>query len=97
MFSEFEVQTRAVERKHLYAQRKAWKAAHGSLWNKPDPAPVIRVHPAMTLGEILRDERLTVVNFMVTFLIFPDQHPAHEKFVNEHKCIGILQPKNMQG
>lgn len=88
---------RAVERKHLYQQRKAWKKKHGSLWAMPDPAPVVRVHPAMTLGQVLRDDRFVVVNFMVTFIIFPNQHPAHEAFLEEHKCIGVLQPPNIQG
>jgi tetratricopeptide (TPR) repeat protein len=88
---------RAVERKHLYQQRKAWKRKHGSLWHMPDPAPVVRVHPAMTLGQVLRDDRFVVVNFMVTFIIFPNQHPAHEAFLKEHKFLGILQPPNMQG
>jgi tetratricopeptide (TPR) repeat protein len=53
---------RAIERKHLHAQRKAWKRKHGSLWAKPDPNSVVRVHPAMTLREILTDRRSIVPN-----------------------------------
>jgi len=83
---------RAVERKHLYQQRKKWKQEHGSLWAKPDPAPVVRVHPAMTLKDVLQDERLVVPNFIVTFVLIPEQHPAHEAFLKEHKCLGVLQP-----
>lgn len=52
----------AVERKRLHKQRKAWKKKHGSLWAKPDPLDVIRVHPAMTLGDILQDKRMVVAN-----------------------------------
>ena len=49
----------AVERKRLYQQRKAWKKKHGSLWaHKPDSLAVVRVHPAMTLGDILKDSRM---------------------------------------
>jgi tetratricopeptide (TPR) repeat protein len=83
---------RAVERKHLYQQRKAWKAAHGSLWAKPDPNPVVRVHPAATLKDVLLDGRLVISNFIVTFIVFPENHPAHEEYLKEHKCVGIINP-----
>ena len=53
---------RAVERKQLYQQRKAWKKKHGSLWSQPDPCPVVRVHPGVTLAEVLSDKRLVVPN-----------------------------------
>jgi hypothetical protein len=53
---------RAVARKHLYQQRKAWKKKHGSLWAKPDLNPVVRVHPAMTLRDVLKDSRMVVPN-----------------------------------
>ena len=52
----------AVERKRLHKQRKAWKKKHGSLWAKPDPSNVVRVHPAMTLKDVLTDERMVVAN-----------------------------------
>jgi len=52
----------AVERKRLHQQRKAWKKKHGSLWAKPDPVDVVRVHPGMILGDILRDPRMVVAN-----------------------------------
>lgn len=52
----------AVERQRLHKQRKAWKKRHGSLWAKPDPADVVRIHPAMVLRDILRDKRMVVAN-----------------------------------
>ena len=52
----------AVERQRLHKQRKAWKKKHGSLWAKPDPSAVIRVHPAMVLRDVLRDSRMVVAN-----------------------------------
>lgn len=52
----------AVERKRLHQQRKAWKKKHGSLWAKPDPAEVVRVHPGMLLRDILRDTRMVVAS-----------------------------------
>lgn len=52
----------AVERKRLYKQRKAWKKKHGSLWAKPDPSDVVRVHPACLLRDILCDPRMVVAN-----------------------------------
>merc|ERR1712226_28575 len=85
---------RALERKHLHKQRKAWKRKHGSLWAKPDPTSVLRIHPAMTLQDLLKDKRMVVPNFLVTFIIFPDNHPAHEKFLKEHNCIGLIEPAN---
>jgi tetratricopeptide (TPR) repeat protein len=57
---------RAVERKHLYTQRKAWKRKHGSLWAKPDHTAVVRVHPAMTLRDVLTDSRTVVPNVSTT-------------------------------
>lgn len=57
---------RAVERKHLHQQRKAWKRMHGSLWSKPEPTSVVRVHPAMTLRDVLTDSRAVVPNVRTT-------------------------------
>lgn len=82
----------AVARKQLHKQRQAWTKKHGSLWALPPPNPVVRVHPALTLGEILRDERMVVPNFLVTLYIFPEQHPAHEAFLKEHPCVAVMQP-----
>eukprot|EP00541_Cyclophora_tenuis_P005367 CAMPEP_0116548092 /NCGR_PEP_ID=MMETSP0397-20121206/4131_1 /TAXON_ID=216820 /ORGANISM="Cyclophora tenuis, Strain ECT3854" /LENGTH=92 /DNA_ID=CAMNT_0004072677 /DNA_START=14 /DNA_END=292 /DNA_ORIENTATION=- len=62
---------RAVERKHLHKQRKAWKKKHGTLWARPDPNSVVRVHPAMTLRDVLTDKRMVVPNFLPTFIMFP--------------------------
>mmetsp|Transcript_57355 Transcript_57355/g.139925 ORF Transcript_57355/g.139925 Transcript_57355/m.139925 type:complete len:573 (-) Transcript_57355:67-1785(-) len=83
----------AVERKRLHKQRKAWKKKHGSLWAKPDPPAVVRVHPAATLMDILKDERMIVSNFLVTLIMIPEDHPAHASFLKEHKCLGVLEPK----
>ena len=85
---------RAMERKHLYQQRKRWKKQHGSLWSKPDPSPLVRVHPVLALREILADPRLVVTNFMVTFIIFPEDSPAHKEYLQVHKCVDILQPNS---
>ena len=83
---------RALERKHLALQRKRWKKKHGSLWAKPDPCSVVRVHPAVKLIDVLKDPRCVVPNFIATFIMFPEKHPAHAAFLKEHKCLGILQP-----
>ena len=53
---------RAVERRNLYRQRKAWTEKHGTLWAKPDPNPVIRVHPAMSLRQVLTHSLMVVPN-----------------------------------
>jgi len=84
---------RAVERKHLYKQRKTWKKMHGSLWAKPEPNPIVRIHPAMTLRDVLMDSRTVVPNFLVTFIIFPEDHLAHAAYLKDHKCLGVLEPK----
>lgn len=84
---------RCLERKHLHKQRKEWIKKHKTLWAKPDPCPVVRVHPACTLNDVLKDKRMVVPNFLVTLILFPQDHPAHEEFLREHKCLGILEPK----
>jgi hypothetical protein len=118
---------RIAERQHLHKQRKAWKKKHGSLRVRPDPCPVVRVHPAVTLRDVLTDSRMVVPNvsddfvnpdfgllrdcplafgslahscydrlqYLVTFVVFPEKHPAHEAYLKEHKCIDILQPEGM--
>lgn len=58
----------ALERKRLYQQRKAWKKKHKSLWAKPDPSPVVRVHPACQLLDILKDPRMVVANVRTILL-----------------------------
>ena len=86
---------RAMERKHLYVQRKQWKKVYKTLWaNKPDHNPVVRVHPGVLLQDVLRDARCIVPNFIVTFFIFPESHPAHDAFLKEHTCLDILQPRS---
>lgn len=84
---------RCMERKHLHHQRKAWVKKHGSLWAKPDPCPVMGVHPAATLGQVLRSKNMVVPNFLLTITLFPIEHPAHKEFMKEHKCIGIVEPQ----
>ena len=86
---------RLVERKKLHHQRKAWKKAHGSLWAKPDPCPVARVHPAVTLKKVLIDSRMVVPSFLPSFILFPEEHPAHKEFLKERRCLGVIQPENV--
>ena len=86
---------RCMERKHLHHQRKAWIKKHGSLWAKPDPCPVVQVHPAATLSQVLRHSNMVVPNFLVTLMLFPNEHPAHQEFLKEHKCIGIVEPEEI--
>mmetsp|Transcript_11369 Transcript_11369/g.20936 ORF Transcript_11369/g.20936 Transcript_11369/m.20936 type:complete len:548 (-) Transcript_11369:97-1740(-) len=82
---------RCMERKHLHHQRKAWIKKHGSLFSKQDPWSVVQVHPAATLGQVLRNKNMVVPNFLVTIMLFPTEHPAHKEFLKEHKCIGIVE------
>jgi hypothetical protein len=82
-----------IERKRLKKQRKAWKKKHKTLAKTPDPTACVRVHPAMTLEQILKDPRMVVANFLVTLLVIPDKHPAHEAYLKEHKWVGVLQPE----
>ncbi len=83
---------RCTEKKLLHKQRKAWIKKHKSLWSKPGDCPVVRVHPAATLLQILTDTRMVVPNFLVTFLLFPENHPAHTEFLKERQVLGVLQP-----
>ena len=53
---------RAVERRNLYRQRKAWVEKHGSLWSKPEMNSVVRVHPALALRDVLNHARMVVPN-----------------------------------
>jgi len=85
---------RCMERKHLHQQRKAWIKKHGSLWAKPENCPVVQVHPAATLSQVLRHSSMVVPNFLVTLMLFPNDHPAHREFLKEHKCIGLVEPQS---
>jgi hypothetical protein len=58
---------RIAERQHLHKQRKKWKKQHGSLRVKPDPCPVVRVHPAATLLDVVTDSRMVVPNVSFQF------------------------------
>jgi tetratricopeptide (TPR) repeat protein len=60
---------RTLERRRLANQRRAWKKKHGSLWAKPDPCPVVRVHPAATLLDALTDARMIVPNVRHTCIL----------------------------
>ncbi len=82
-----------VERKRLKKQRRQWKKLHRTLAHKPEPCPCVRVHPAMTLEQILQHPQMVVANFLVTLVVIPENHPAHEVYLKEHKCLGILQPE----
>jgi tetratricopeptide (TPR) repeat protein len=54
---------RAMEQKYLYLLRKKWKKQYKSLWNNPNSnCPIVRVHPACTLHDILTDYRMVVPN-----------------------------------
>jgi len=57
---------RCVERRQLHRQRKAWKKRHGSLWARPKPCPVVRVHPAASLNDVLVDKRMVVPNVRIS-------------------------------
>jgi len=86
---------RCMERKHLHQQRKAWIKKHGSLWAVPDPCPVVQIHPAATLAQVLRHSNMVVPNFLVTLTLFPNDHPAHKEFLKEHKYIGMVEPEGI--
>lgn len=83
---------RTVEQRHLAQQITAWRQRYKTLHHRPDPTPVVRVHPAVPFKTVLKDPRMVVPNFIPTFIIIPEDHPAHEQFLKEHKCIGIVQP-----
>lgn len=70
----------ALERKHLYKRRKAWKKKHGSLWAMPKSNPIVRIHPAVTLGEILRDPRMIVPNVSSPRFLFSGMAPISNDF-----------------
>jgi len=58
----------AVERSRLAKQQNAWKKVHGSIWaNRPSDStiPVVRIHPAVCLKDVLHDERLVAPNVSV--------------------------------
>jgi len=90
-----EIQTLAelTEKKHLLNLRKAWTKKHGSLWCQPPPNPLVRVHPAMTLREVLTHSAMVVPSFLPTFYFFPVGHPAEDLFLKEHPCVEVLQPQ----
>ncbi|KAL7575606.1 hypothetical protein ACA910_020171 [Epithemia clementina (nom. ined.)] len=84
---------RALERKHLYQQRKQWKKQYKNLLANHNPNhPVIRVHPGVCLLDVLKHARMVVPNFIVTLYLIPESHPAHASFLNDHPCLDLLQP-----
>ena len=50
---------------------------YGSLWSKLKANDVVRVNPAVTLHQILTDDRFIVRNFLVTFQLFTE----HQSFI----------------
>jgi tetratricopeptide (TPR) repeat protein len=85
-----------VERKRLKKQRNKWKKIYKTLHNKgpysADNVDCIRIHPCTKLIDILIHSKMIVTNFIVTFIVIPENHPYHKVYLNEHKCIDILQP-----
>jgi tetratricopeptide (TPR) repeat protein len=53
---------RIAERQHLHKQRKAWKKKQGSIRVRPEPCSVVRVHPAVSLRDVLTDSKMVVPN-----------------------------------
>lgn len=89
--AEMENVVRLLERKHLGLQRRAWKKEHGSLWAKPDPSPVVRVHPAMSLRNVLTDPRMVVPN--VSLPLRDDiQMPAYRFLICLLLCFFLAVP-----
>lgn len=90
--------TRLTEKLALHRQRRAWIKKYGNLVARGGdyPPAVLRVHPAATLRDVLVDERAVVPNFIPTFLLFPENHPAHIAFLKERKVLGLLQPKQQE-
>jgi len=82
-----------IERKRLKKQRLKWKQQYKTLWaNKPPPSPCIRIHPAMTLRDIVTHPKMIVTNFIVTLIVIPENHPYHQMYLQEHTCIHTFQP-----
>mmetsp|Transcript_20821 Transcript_20821/g.41652 ORF Transcript_20821/g.41652 Transcript_20821/m.41652 type:complete len:550 (+) Transcript_20821:78-1727(+) len=84
-----------VEKRRLHRKRRDWIKRHGNLWARKTahPCPVVRVHPAATLRDVLSDARHVVPNFLPTFFMLPEKHPAHEIFLKDRKVIGIVEVK----
>ncbi|GMI33046.1 hypothetical protein TrCOL_g2322 [Triparma columacea] len=82
------------EREKMALYVKEWSEEHGR-HKIPDACDVMRVHPAVTLEQVLVDKRMVVPNFIVTFLVFPEEHDAHKAFMRERNVVGIVQPEGM--
>ena len=82
---------RDAERKELRDARKRWEKEKGK-WASPQLCDVVRVHPAATFDQCLTHKLMLVPNFLVTFIIFPEEHPAHKQFLKERKVVTVLNP-----
>lgn len=82
---------RAEEREKLKVYRDQWKKAKGR-WQAPaDQCDVVQVHPAATLEKVLLDKRFIAPNFLVNFIIFPQDHESHKQFLKERRVVAIVQ------
>ncbi len=84
-------EARAEEREMLRGVRDSWRAERGR-WAPAPPCDVVRVHPAATLERALAHPLMVVPNFVATFMLFPEDHPAHKEFLRERKVVDVLQP-----
>jgi len=89
---EAQEKARTKERTRLGAVKRKWAEKRGK-WARPDLPGVVRVHPAMTLIDVLTDERCVVANFIPSFILIPEEHEAHKKFCKEREVLGLLAPK----
>jgi tetratricopeptide (TPR) repeat protein len=53
---------RAMERKRLYRLQKRWRKQYGNLLANKPTLKVVRIHPAVTLRDVLRDSRFVASN-----------------------------------
>ena len=89
---------RCMERTHLHQQRKAWIKKHGSLWAVPDPCPVVQIHPAATLAQVLRHSITWLWLCQISWC--SHSHYFHMTscsyiILERYKCIGTVDPEGM--
>ena len=89
---EAQEKAKLKERARLGAVKRKWAEKRGK-WSRPGAPSVVRVHPAMTLFDVLTDDRFVVANFIPSFILLPEEHESHKKFVNERNVVGLLAPK----
>jgi len=84
---------REEEREKLAVYRDLWKKEKGR-WQAPaDVCDVVQVHPAATLERVLLNPKFIAPNFLVNFLIFPQDHESHKVFLKERRVVAIVQPE----